>query len=196
MAKLFGPAPTSSKTIDNRLNQFVGAYLEPIYVSHEEHLSNRIATDLQNHTFLSICCGICSRAEDRVEEKRAATAGEYLLSKYQLLRDLFFWAVFLDMPEMAKVLLMHVRPRICAALIASAIYKKYSKESPTVDLKDKYKLQSLEFETYAAMCIDKCYEYNESRACELLLREISLFGRVTCMQVAIASESRKLVETA
>ncbi|CAF5169180.1 unnamed protein product, partial [Rotaria sp. Silwood1] len=50
--------------------------------------------------------------------------------------------------------------------------------------------------TYAAMIIDKCYEFSEECACELLLRQIPLFGNVTCMQVAISSESKKLVKTA
>jgi hypothetical protein len=89
----------------------------------------------------------------------------------------------MDMPEMAKVLLLHVKPRICAALIASALFKEYSKLSQSVDMKNKYQDQALEFETYAAKSLNKCYEYNEKRACELLLRQIPLFGNVTCMQV-------------
>ncbi|CAF4001686.1 unnamed protein product, partial [Rotaria sp. Silwood1] len=40
-----------------------------------------------------------------------------------------------------------------------------------------------------------CCEYNERRACELLLRQIPLFGNVTCMQVAISSESKELLKT-
>jgi hypothetical protein len=100
-----------------------------------------------------------------------------------MLRDLFLWSIFMDLPEMAKSLLLHIRSRICAALIASAVFKKYSISSQAVDMKDKFRRQSLEFETYAGMSIDKCYEYNDTRACELLLRQIPLFGNVTCMQV-------------
>ncbi|CAF4603910.1 unnamed protein product, partial [Rotaria magnacalcarata] len=74
--------------------------------------------------------------------------------------------------------------------------KNYSKLSPTVDMRDKFQTQSLDFEIYASMFIDKCYEYNEKRACELLLRQIPLFGNVTCMQLAISSASSKLLETA
>ncbi|CAF5073595.1 unnamed protein product, partial [Rotaria sp. Silwood1] len=92
--------------------------------------------------------------------------------------------------------LLHVRYSICAALIASAVFKRYSKSSQTVYLKEKFLAQSSDFETYAAMIIDKCYEFSEECACELLLRQIPLFGNVTCMQVAISSESKKLVKTA
>ena len=40
-----------------------------------------------------------------------------------------------------------------------------------------------EFELYAVKCIDSCYEYNETEACELILRQIPLFGDITCAQV-------------
>ncbi|CAF4429069.1 unnamed protein product, partial [Adineta steineri] len=63
-------------------------------------------------------------------------------------------------------------------------------------LKNKFKNQALEFETYAGMFIDRCYEFNERIACELLLRQIPLFGNITPMQVAISSKSGKLLETA
>jgi hypothetical protein len=104
-------------------------------------------------------------------------------TKDELLRDLFLWSVLMDMPEIAKILLVHLQPRICAALIASTIFKGYAKASTAVDHKEKFKSQSREFETHAAMFTDKCYEYNGNLACELLLRQIPLFGNVTCMQV-------------
>ena len=85
---------------------------------------------------------------------------------------------------MAKVFLLHMHSRTCAALVASAIFKRYSDASQTVYVKEKYRVQSLEFESYAAKSIEICYQYNESLACELLLRQIPLFGNVTCMQVS------------
>ncbi|CAF3454781.1 unnamed protein product [Rotaria sp. Silwood1] len=85
--------------------------------------------------------------------------------------------------------------RICASLFASAIFKKYAEASTNPEYKEKLRTQALEFETYAAKFINRCYQYNERLACELLLREIPLFGHVTCMQVAISSKSQKLVAT-
>ena len=100
-----------------------------------------------------------------------------------MLRDLFLWAVFMDMFEMAKMLLIHVQTRICAALIASAIFKQYAKLANTIDLEATLRTQALYFETYAANSVDQCYEYNERIACELLFRQVPLFGYITCMQV-------------
>jgi hypothetical protein len=95
----------------------------------------------------------------------------------------------MDMHEMAKTLLIHQQSRICAALIASAIFKRYAKSSTIVDQKERFHNQALDFETYAAELINSCYKYNETLACELLLREIPLFGKVTCMQVIYFSMS-------
>ncbi|CAF0977303.1 unnamed protein product [Adineta steineri] len=130
--------------------------------------------------------------EGSVENKNA----ENLLEKNKLLRDLFLWSVFMDMPEIAKVLLIHQQSRICAALIASAIFKRYSKKSLTVDLKEKFQIQADDFGKYAADFINDCYKYNERSACELLLRQVPLFGNITCMQIAISSENIQLVGTA
>lgn len=155
----------------------IGPFFGSIYSLKDDNFSNRIKIDLTNH--ICNCCG--TYKDDHFEDKQTQIKNKY--TKHHMLRDLFFWSIFMDMPEMAKVLLVHIRSRICAALLASALFKKYSQLSPTVDIQDKFRIQSLEFETYAAISLDKCYEYNENHACELLLRQIPLFGNITCIQV-------------
>ncbi|CAM4805119.1 unnamed protein product [Rotaria magnacalcarata] len=197
---LFGATSFSSmQEIDYKLNKFVGSFFGSICSSKNDSFLNRIKIDLNNR--VCTCYGSNEHVEENYELKviqhiTKVYPTESSYTKHHILRDLFLWSIFMDMPEMAKVLLFHVRSRVCAALIASAIYKNYSKLSPTVDMRDKFQTQSLDFEIYASMFIDKCYEYNEKRACELLLRQIPLFGNVTCMQLAISSASSKLLETA
>lgn len=205
------------KIVDDQLNRLIGAYFDRIYSLNDDHLFNRVKIDLTNHV-----CTCCSKRKSNQNdtnqnENEIEKLNNPDYTKYQILRDLFLWSIFMDMPDMAKVLLLHTRSRICASLIASALFKEYASLSPLVDLKDKFAMQSLEFETYAAMSLNKCYEYNEEYACELLLRRVPLFGNVSCMQVsaidskneyrqlinqsiclqiAIASQCGKLVETA
>ncbi|CAF1060452.1 unnamed protein product [Rotaria sordida] len=197
---LFGePNFRSIRELNYKLNKFVGSFFGSIYTVTEDSFLNRIKIDLHNR--LCTCCGSHEYIKEDHELKviqniRNVYPTENQYTKHHILRDLFLWSIFMDMPEMAKVLLFHVRSRICAALIASAIFKKYLYFSLTVDMRDKFQIQALEFETYAGMFIDQCYEYNEKRACELLLRQIPLFGNITCMQLAISSASSKLIETA
>lgn len=87
--------------------------------------------------------------------------------------------------EIAQVLLVHLRPRICASLIGSAVLKSYAKTAANIDLKNNYLAQAENLERYASICIDKCFSHNESTACTLLLRQIPLFGNITCMQVSL-----------
>jgi hypothetical protein len=165
---LFGTLPLDSiKQLDYKLNKLVGSFFGSIYSFKDDSFKNRIKIDLTNR--ICSCCGSYEDDHDLHSGHRKTnidqTQSKY--TKHHMLRDLFLWSVFMDMPEMAKVLLIHVRSRICAALIASAIFR----------------LQALEFETYAAMSLDECYEYNDELTCELLLRQIPLFGNITCMQV-------------
>ncbi len=164
----------------------MGSFFGSIYSFKDDNFQNRIQIDLSNR--LCNCCGmykddINDDNSQHIHKNHHINQIENKYTKHHMLRDLFLWSIFMDMPEMAKVLLLHIRSRICASLIASALFKKYSKLSPTVDMKDKFRKQALEFETYAAMSLNKCYEYNEERACELLLRQIPLFGNVSSIQV-------------
>ncbi|CAF1014905.1 unnamed protein product [Adineta ricciae] len=172
--------------LDRRLTKFIGSFIEPIYTGERDTIRQRVCIDMKE-----LLCRFCNDTQTRDHHEY-----QNRYTKDQSLRDLFFLAVFMDMTEMAKTLLLHLPSRICGALIASTIFKRYAKLSSTVYLKNKFQDQALEFETYAAFCTDKCYEYDERIACELLLRQIPLFGNVTCMQVAISSQSGKLLNTA
>jgi hypothetical protein len=102
-----------------------------------------------------------------------------------MLRDLLYWCIFTDRMDMAKVLLLHIRTRICAALSCTAILRNRSVVATTSDKYHWYKQQAKNFEKYATDCIDICYSKNERKACELLIREEPLFGKITCMQVSL-----------
>jgi hypothetical protein len=84
---------------------------------------------------------------------------------------------------MAKVLILHIRPRICAALVCAAILKNRASRTPASDKRHMHKQQADDFEVYATHCIDACYSKSEHKACELMIREVPLFGNITCMQV-------------
>ncbi|CAF0929325.1 unnamed protein product [Adineta steineri] len=208
--ELFGQsAATPIETLDIKLNKFIGSFIEAIYSKEYNTYTKRICIDLTNRV-----CGCCSspqvsrkdnkdtQSQDPQNDNKDAQSQdqqsdkEDLLGKNKLIRDLFLFSVFMDMPEMAKILLIHQQSRICAALIASAIFKRYSKKSLTVNLKEKFQIQADDFGKYAADFINDCYKYNERSACELLLRQVPLFGNITCMQIAISSESIQLVGTA
>ncbi|CAF4188401.1 unnamed protein product, partial [Adineta steineri] len=205
--ELFGQsAMTTIETLDMKLNKFIGSFIEVIYSKESNTCTKRICIDLTNH--VCSCCitatehyasnnsKVHSQGNQNTQSHDLPNDTKDLLEKNKLSRDLFLFSVFMDMPEMAKIFLIHQQSRICAALIASAIFKRYSEKSLTVDLKEKFQIQADDFGKYAADFINDCYKYNKRSACELLLRQVSLFGNITCMQIAISSENIQLVGTA
>lgn len=101
----------------------------------------------------------------------------------EMLRDLFLWSVYVGYVDIAFVLLLQLKSRIGAALVAAGIAKYLSSNAGNLDTRNTYNGHRIAYETYATACIEACYGHNEQLACELLLRENLLFGNVTCIQV-------------
>ena len=100
------------------------------------------------------------------------------------MRDLFLWSILMNRIDMAKVLLCHVKYRICAALIATKILKEYHKIARHGDLKNSYMENANYFEQYAINCINQCEKNDPELACQIVLQQIELYGNVTCLQVS------------
>ena len=100
-----------------------------------------------------------------------------------MLRDLFLWSVYAGYVDIAFVLLLRLESRIGAALIAAAMAERLSSEANYAGKQNKYNECRIAYEEYATECVKACYRHNERLACQLLLREIPLFGNITCMQV-------------
>jgi hypothetical protein len=101
-----------------------------------------------------------------------------------MLRDLFLWSVYMGYADIAFVLLLQLKSRIGAALLAVGITQRLSLSANSLNLRNNYDKDRIAYEEYANACIEVCYKHNEQFACELLLREIPLFGNITCMQVS------------
>ena len=191
IAALFGrSSPNSKEQLLQKLHKLVGPFVGSLDTRSYQSTEERICIDsckckdsyhrYKQYPIDQLDLSTATLNEDNANSPRNIRK-EY--SKDQMLRDLFLWAVFMNMPEMAKVLLVHVQSRLCAALIASPIFKQYAKLADTIDLKEILRSQAMDFGTFAGNFIDRCYEYNEKTACELLFRQLPLFGYVTCMQV-------------
>jgi len=100
-----------------------------------------------------------------------------------IMRDLFLWAILMNSVDMAKVLLSHMKYRICPALIATKIFKQYYRKTPYGDLKISYDKSAKYFEQYAINCLNKCEKKDEAKACEIILQRNELYGYVTSLQV-------------
>ncbi len=114
----------------------------------------------------------------------ASYQSEKQFGKQEMLRDLFLWSVYAGYVDIAFVLLLQLKSRIGAALVAAGIAERLSSNVSNLDTRNTYNEHRIAYEEYATACIEACYRHNERIACELLLREIPLFGNITCMQVS------------
>lgn len=104
--------------------------------------------------------------------------------KQELLRDIFLWSVYAGYVDIAFVLLLQLKSRIGAALIAASFAQRLSLIGRNLYVRNIYNEQRKVYEEYAVSCINACYQQNDHYSCQLLLREIPLFGNITCMQVS------------
>jgi hypothetical protein len=109
--------------------------------------------------------------------KTNQTAQDYIM------RDLFIWSILMNHPEMALVFLSHMKYRICPALIATKIFKRYYEKATYGVLKDGYQESAAYFEQYAVDCINKCADHNVELACKIILQQNEIYGYVSCLQV-------------
>ncbi|CAF0870280.1 unnamed protein product, partial [Didymodactylos carnosus] len=215
-------APTSFQQLNKVYAQWIGSFMDDLYVIPDKkgfrnvrrfgHDISDYCTSLLRH--LCSCCPfikpyhkLTDKSNDvelRLTKNQMQASGETnewteqyknRYTKDEMIRDLFLWSLFTTEIDMAKVFLKHLKPRICAALIATRIYKHFSKQAPNAFAQQKLKEQAEEFEEFATECVETCYAHDEKMTCELLIREVPLFGNVTCMQVAVAGECAKFFAT-
>jgi hypothetical protein len=176
----------SEHELDRILRKLIGDYMKPIYTRAVVGLLGR----------LKICCG-CPQTARVTDSHACLCINEHDENDCEVLdpedarkevrelvyRDLFLWSILTNRIEMSKVILSYMETRICAALIASKVFKSYLQFASDNESKDILNSQATQFEEYANECLKSCYNYDEEKACEIAIRRIDIFGGVTCLQV-------------
>lgn len=108
-------------------------------------------------------------------------------------RDIFLWCVLTYRLATAKIILGQMKTRICSALVASKILKSLMEYAPDHESKDRLCDEARIFETYAIEFVRCSYSYDKQQACELIIRQVKLYGNVTCLQMAIAADNKKFL---
>ncbi|CAF5012989.1 unnamed protein product [Rotaria sp. Silwood1] len=153
--------------INEILTELIGDYMEPIYtVGDNNCFSVPMRTNQMEMT-------LSNQSQDQTSIDPVE----------QTIRDLFLWSVIMLRKDMCLVLIAHLSARICASLVASKVFKTCAqKYAYTIDMKTRLLEHANLFEKYAMKQLESCYYYDQVRACSLIIREIQLFGNVTCLQ--------------
>ncbi|CAF3783975.1 unnamed protein product [Rotaria socialis] len=132
-------------------------------------------------------------SDDNLNESYSLTMIGRLEPYDYILRDLFLWAILVNRTDMAKVFLCFMKYRICPALIATKILKKYYTKADYGHLKDDYLEKAKYFEQYAIDCLAASGDHNIKQACEIILQQNELYGYVTCLQVASDAKDKLFI---
>uniref|UniRef100_A0A3B3VMV6 Transient receptor potential cation channel, subfamily M, member 2 n=1 Tax=Poecilia latipinna TaxID=48699 RepID=A0A3B3VMV6_9TELE len=108
-------------------------------------------------------------------------------------RDLFLWAVVQNNKELSKIAWDQCGDCISAALAASKILKKMAEESIDADEPQEMLELASHFEDRAIGVFSNCYKNDEERAQKLLVRISRLWGKTTCLRLALEADNKKFV---
>lgn len=154
----------SVRALNHILFDLLGDYMNELYSD---------ATDHQKHKFES------SNIDLHSDSVSSLDLNDYIM------RDLFLWAILVNQIEIAKVFLSFMKYRICPALIATKILRKYSQKAIYGELKSGYIENADYFEQYAVHCLDRCDDHYSAEAGEIILQSLELYGYVSCVQVIV-----------
>uniref|UniRef100_A0A4W6FDR9 Transient receptor potential cation channel, subfamily M, member 2 n=1 Tax=Lates calcarifer TaxID=8187 RepID=A0A4W6FDR9_LATCA len=108
-------------------------------------------------------------------------------------RDLFLWAIVQNNKELAEIAWEQCRDCMSAALAATKILKKMAEEGSDADEAEDMRELANHYEKHAIGVFSKCHNNDEERARKLLVRASPLWGRTTCLRLALEADDKNFV---
>uniref|UniRef100_A0A3B5B4H9 Transient receptor potential cation channel subfamily M member 2 n=1 Tax=Stegastes partitus TaxID=144197 RepID=A0A3B5B4H9_9TELE len=107
--------------------------------------------------------------------------------------DLFLWAVVQNNKELAEIAWEQCRDCMSAALAASKILKKMAEEDREGDQAEDMEELADHYEQHAIGVFSECHSSDAERARKLLVRASHLWGRTTCLRLALEADDKSFV---
>ncbi|XP_023136566.3 transient receptor potential cation channel subfamily M member 2 isoform X1 [Amphiprion ocellaris] len=107
--------------------------------------------------------------------------------------DLFLWAVVQNNKELAEIAWEQCRDCMSAALAASKILKKMAEEDRDGDQAEDMEELANHYEQHAIGVFSECHSSDGERARKLLVRASHLWGRTTCLRLALEADDKSFV---
>ncbi|CAF0985618.1 unnamed protein product, partial [Rotaria sordida] len=104
-------------------------------------------------------------------------------------RELFLWSVIAGRQDLALLFWSRGKNKICAALIATLIYKIHAHEKND----DSYNQSAEEFEYLAVQILDKFYQANSKAWLKAIIRQIPAYGNATWLELAVAADAKYFI---
>ncbi|KAK6180329.1 hypothetical protein SNE40_012504 [Patella caerulea] len=109
------------------------------------------------------------------------------------IQDLFIWSILMNRQELAKLFWVELDEPIAAALFANGLYKGLKMISVDTEISQILQQNADEFENLAIGVLNSCYEKDENKAQDLLIRELPNWGETTCVLMAVQSDNKRFI---
>ncbi|CAF4212523.1 unnamed protein product, partial [Rotaria sordida] len=104
-------------------------------------------------------------------------------------KELFLWSILTDKQELALLFWARGKNKVCAALIATLIYKSKAQKAKN----QNYIEYANEFQSLAVEILEKFYLTNPYECTEAIIRQIPQFGNVTWLHLAVMAEAKLFI---
>ncbi|XP_028249051.1 transient receptor potential cation channel subfamily M member 2 [Parambassis ranga] len=164
--------------VSEEVRHLLGSFTEPIYPPRTTY-----------HFNMSI--------DDTPSKRKAGAQAPLMEDDAKAQRDpgvdLFLWAVVQNNKELAEIFWEQCRDCMAAALAASKILKKMSIEGGDADEAEDMIELANHYENHAIGVFSECYSSDVERAQKLLVRVSHLWGRTTCLRLALEADNKNFV---
>ncbi|XP_021362499.1 transient receptor potential cation channel subfamily M member 2-like isoform X2 [Mizuhopecten yessoensis] len=179
------------------LQYLLGDFYIPLYL-REEYFS-RIDAELEldgvssrpqaeanfKHGMLGVALVMGNAMAGPVDEYRQDFENPY--------QELFTWAVLQNRQGMAKLFWKQGKEPTAAALVAYGLMTAMAKKTDDCELARKYRINADEFCDLSVNVLNECYELDESKAQDLLVRELEHWGSATCVLIAVETDNKQFI---
>ncbi|CAM4879980.1 unnamed protein product [Rotaria socialis] len=104
-------------------------------------------------------------------------------------KELFIWSVITNRHELNLLFWARCKNKICAALVAALVYRKYAHKNHD----NRYYEKADEFEGWAVEILDRFHQSDPYICTEAIIRQTPAYGNVTWLDLAIKANAKQFI---
>ncbi|XP_041372305.1 transient receptor potential cation channel subfamily M member-like 2 [Gigantopelta aegis] len=181
------------------IQDLLGDYYQPYYLTNSSfrYLDADIVLGDKTSTDVTATGGLMQTAHmignagtAAIDPRMVADSTEFF---HRPAQELFIWAVLLNRQSLAKLFWREGNEQIAGALVANALLNALKRHTDDAEQINSFTKDAVEFESLAIGILNFCYNTDERRAQELLIRELANWGCTTSVLIAVQADNKRFV---
>ncbi|CAF1291794.1 unnamed protein product [Rotaria magnacalcarata] len=138
-----------------------------------------------------IPCGRSRQCQNEASSEAANTSPMEGDSEFHMDvdKELFLWSVITDRHELNLLFWARCKNKICAALVAALVYRKYAHENSD----NGYRQKADDFEGLAVEILERFHQNDSDLCVKAIIRQIPAYGNATWLDLAITANAKTFI---